>query len=199
MYDALKRVLKFLGIFFIILTLLCLVYLFKHLDILNNPHALADALRGHLFLGSIIFLLLQIIQVLIPIIPGGVKTVVGFMAFGPILGFILNYVGIVIGSIILFLLIRRYGKPFILLFIEEKLFARYKRKLMSSTYEKVFALNMAPPISLADILVMVTGLSKMTFSVFSISFCFVSLFLSWLIAISGFTVGISLNFFVILL
>ena len=157
MYDALKRVIKFLGIFSIILTLLCLVYLFKHLDILNNPHALADVL------GSIIFLLLQIIQVVIPIIPGGVTTVVGFMAFGPILGFILNYVGIVIGSIILFLLTRRYGKPFILLFMEEKLFARYERKLTSSTYEKVFALNMASPISPADILVMVTGLSKMTF------------------------------------
>ena len=80
MYDTLKRVIKFLGIFSIILTLLCLVYLFKHLDILNNPHALADALRGHLFWGSIIFLLLQIIQVIIPIIPGGVTTVVGFMA-----------------------------------------------------------------------------------------------------------------------
>lgn len=160
MYDTLKRVIKFLGIFSIMLTLLCLVYLFKHLDILNNPHALADALRGHLFWGSIIFLLLQIIQV---IIPGGVTTVVGFMAFGPILGFILNYVGIVIGSIILFLLTRRYGKPFILLFMEEKLFARYERKLTSSTYEKVFALNMASPISPADILVMVTGLSKMTF------------------------------------
>lgn len=160
MYDTLKRVIKFLGIFSIMLTLLCLVYLFKHLDILNNPHALADALRGHLFWGSIIFLLLQIIQV---IIPGGVTTVVGFMAFGPILGFILNYVGIVIGSIILFLLTRRYGKSFILLFMEEKLFARYERKLTSSTYEKVFALNMASPISPADILVMVTGLSKMTF------------------------------------
>lgn len=163
MYDTLKRVIKFLGIFSIMLTLLCLVYLFKHLDILNNPHALADALRGYLFWGSIIFLLLQIIQVIIPIIPGGVTTVVGFMAFGPILGFILNYVGIVIGSIILFLLTRRYGKPFILLFMEEKLFARYERKLTSSTYEKVFALNMASPISPADILVMVTGLSKMTF------------------------------------
>ena len=55
MYDTLKRVIKFLGIFSIMLTLLCLVYLFKHLDILNNPHALADALRGHLFWGSIIF------------------------------------------------------------------------------------------------------------------------------------------------
>ncbi len=159
MYDTLKRVIKFLGIFSIVLTVLCLVYLFKHLDILNNPHAL----RGHLFLGSIIFLMLQIIQVVIPIIPGGVTTVVGFMAFGPILGFILNYIGIVIGSVILFLLTRRYGKSFILLFMEEKLFARYERKLTSSTYEKVFALNMASPISPADILVMVTGLSKMTF------------------------------------
>ena len=55
MYDALKRVIKFLGIFSIILTLLCLVYLFKHLDILNNPHALADALRGHLFLKALFF------------------------------------------------------------------------------------------------------------------------------------------------
>ena len=60
MYDTLKKVIKFLGIFSIILTVACLVYLFKHLDILNNPHALADALRGHLFLGSFIFILLQI-------------------------------------------------------------------------------------------------------------------------------------------
>ncbi len=166
MYDTLKKVIKFLGIFSIILTVGCLVYLFKHLDILNNPHALADALRGHLFSGSLIFILLQIVQVVIPIIPGGVTTVVGFMAFGPILGFVLNYIGINIGSIILFLLTRRYGKPFILLFMDEKLFARYERKLTSSTYEKVFALNMLSPISPADILVMVTGLSKMSFKRF---------------------------------
>ena len=86
------------------------------------------------------------------------------MAFGPILGFILNYVGIVIGSIILFLLTRRYGKPFIMLFIDEQTYAKYEEKLASSTYETVFALNMASPISPADILVMITGLSKMSFN-----------------------------------
>ena len=153
MYDTLKKLVKFLGIFSIALTVLFLVYLFKNMDILNNPDALTRALKGHLILGSIGFLLLQIIQVVIPIIPGGVTTVVGFMAFGPILGFILNYVGIVIGSIILFLLTRRYGKPFILLFVDEKSFKHYEQKLASSTYETVFALNMASPISPADILV----------------------------------------------
>ena len=166
MYDTLKKLFKFLGIFSIALTVLFLVYLFKNMDILNNPDALTRALKGHLILGSIGFLLLQIIQVVIPIIPGGVTTVVGFMAFGPILGFILNYVGIVIGSIILFLLTRRYGKPFILLFVDEKSFKHYEQKLASSTYETVFALNMASPISPADILVMVTGLSRMSFKRF---------------------------------
>lgn len=166
MYDTLKELVKFLGIFSIALTVLFLVYLFKNMDILNTPDALTRALKGHLILGSIGFLLLQIIQVVIPIIPGGVTTVVGFMAFGPILGFILNYVGIVIGSIILFLLTRRYGKPFILLFVDEKSFKHYEQKLASSTYETVFALNMASPISPADILVMVTGLSRMSFKRF---------------------------------
>lgn len=166
MYETLKKLVQFLGIFSIALTVLFLVYLFKNMDILNNPDALTRALKGHLILGSIGFLLLQIIQVVIPIIPGGVTTVVGFMAFGPILGFILNYVGIVIGSIILFLLTRRYGKPFILLFVDEKSFKHYEQKLASSTYETVFALNMASPISPADILVMVTGLSRMSFKRF---------------------------------
>lgn len=166
MYETLKKLVQFLGIFSIALTVLFLVYLFKHMDILNDPDALTRALKGHLIIGSIGFLLLQIIQVVIPIIPGGVTTVVGFMAFGPILGFILNYVGIVIGSIILFLLTRRYGKPFILLFVDEKSFKHYEQKLASSTYETVFVLNMASPISPADILVMVTGLSRMSFKRF---------------------------------
>ena len=98
MYDTLKKLVKFLGIFSIALTVLFLVYLFKNMDILNDPDALTRALKGHLIIGSIGFLLLQIIQVVIPIIPGGVTTVVGFMAFGPILGFILNYVGIGLGA-----------------------------------------------------------------------------------------------------
>ena len=63
MYGALKKLVKFLGIFSIVLTVLFLVYLFKNLDILNDPDALTRALKGHLILGSFAFLLLQIIQV----------------------------------------------------------------------------------------------------------------------------------------
>ena len=165
MYKFFQKVIQVLSVLVLIGTAIFLFWLYK-IGILNNQNALSNLLQNQGVYGSLTFIGLQIIQVVIPIIPGGVTTVVGFMAFGPILGFILNYVGIVIGSIILFLLTRRYGKPFILLFVDEKSFKHYEQKLASSTYETVFALNMASPISPADILVMVTGLSRMSFKRF---------------------------------
>ncbi|MGT2735673.1 VTT domain-containing protein [Streptococcus orisratti] len=166
MYELGRKVVKFFSIFSILLTIAFLVYLVRGLDILHNPNAFAHSLRNHLLVGTLVFLLLQIIQVVIPIIPGGVTTVVGFMAFGPFLGFILNYVGIIIGSIILFALTRHFGKMFILLFIDDKAYNHYERKLFSPTYERFFILNMLSPISPADILVMITGLSKMSYRKF---------------------------------
>ncbi len=50
--------------------------------------------------GPVVFMLVQIIQVILPIIPGGVSNFAGVMLFGPILGFIYNYVRVVIKSFV---------------------------------------------------------------------------------------------------
>lgn len=165
-YEKLKKFFHVLGIISIILSIALIIYLIKGLDILNNPDALAQLIKEHLFLGTILFFIIQIIQVIIPIIPGGVTTVVGFIAFGPIVGFILNYVGIIIGSVILFTITRKYGRKFILLFTKEKQLNYYENKLSTPSYEYFFILNMLSPVSPADILVMVTGLTKMSYRKF---------------------------------
>ncbi|MBJ8349368.1 VTT domain-containing protein [Streptococcus zalophi] len=165
-YEKLKKFFHVLGIISIILSIGLVIYLVKGLDILNNPDALAQMIKEHLFWGSILFFIIQIVQVIIPIIPGGVTTVVGFIAFGPIVGFILNYIGIIIGSIILFTITRTYGRKFILLFTKEKQLNYYEEKLSSPTYEYFFILNMLSPVSPADVLVMVTGLTKMSYRKF---------------------------------
>lgn len=108
------------------------------------------------------FILVQIFQVVFPVIPGGVTTVAGFLIFNPVLAFIYNYLGIVIGSIILFLLVRQYGRRFILLFIDEKTFYKYEAKLDTQNYENFFILCMLSPVSPADIVVMITGLSRIS-------------------------------------
>ncbi|MEX2804512.1 VTT domain-containing protein [Streptococcus sp. H31] len=165
-YHTWQRIFKLIGWLSLFVTVAFLVYLFKGLNILNNPDALTKLLQERLLLGALLFFLLQIIQVVIPIIPGGVTTVVGFLAFGPVLGFILNYLGIVIGSVILFALTRHFGRKFIFLFVTEKQFHHYEKMLFTPTYEKFFILNMLSPVSPADIMVMVTGLTSMSYSRF---------------------------------
>ena len=91
-----------------------------------------------------------------------VELFAGFLIFGPIEGFIYNYIGIIIGSYLLFIIVKIYGRKFILLFVDEKTFYSYERKLETPGYEKLFILCMASPISPADIMVMITGLTNMS-------------------------------------
>ena len=53
-------------------------------------------------LAPLCFLLLQTIQVVIPVVPGGVSCIIGVAMFGPLYGFFLNYAGMVTGSVISF-------------------------------------------------------------------------------------------------
>lgn len=160
-YAFCQRLIQFLGILALLGTFVLVIW-FYHLGILNDSNALKDFVNQHRFCGPLVFILVQIFQVVFPVIPGGVTTVAGFLIFNPILAFIYNYLGIVIGSIILFLLVRQYGRRFILLFIDEKTFYKYEAKLDTQNYENFFILCMLSPISPADIVVMITGLSRIS-------------------------------------
>lgn len=165
-HSFLKKLFKILGGLSILLSVMLVVYLVRQLDIINNPKALAHLIKDHLLIGAICFFVLQIVQVVVPIIPGGMTTVVGFLAFGPILGFVLNVFGICIGSFILFKLVRTYGKPFILLFLSKEQLHFYEEKLSTKLFERFFILNMISPLAPADALIMITGLSQMTYKRF---------------------------------
>ncbi|WP_419348660.1 VTT domain-containing protein, partial [Acinetobacter baumannii] len=97
----------------------------SRLGLFNNTTALQAYLGHSVLIGPIIFITIQIIQVVIPVIPGGISTAAGVLVFGPLWGFIYNYVGIAIGSIFNFLLARQFGKPFILHVINEKTYDKY--------------------------------------------------------------------------
>ena len=56
------------------------------------------------------FILLQIVQVIIPILPGGISSVAGMLMFGNLQGLLYSYLGLIIGEFIGFLLVRYYGR-----------------------------------------------------------------------------------------
>lgn len=115
-----------------------------------------------------LFILLQIFQVIIPIIPGGASSALGIVAFGPIWGFVYNYAGLVIGSILAFLLVKKYGKTFILKVCDQKTYDKYIGWLdKGKKFDRFFAAAIFFPCAPDDILCMIAGLTSMTLKKFS--------------------------------
>lgn len=160
-YKFMQKLFKILGLLALVGTLFLALWAYR-LGILNDSNALKDLVMAYPFWGPVIFIVVQIFQIVFPVIPGGLTTIAGFLIFGPIEGFIYNYIGIIIGSYLLFIIVKIYGRKFILLFVDEKTFYSYERKLETPGYEKLFILCMASPISPADIMVMITGLTNMS-------------------------------------
>ena len=116
----------------------------------------------------LLFILLQIFQVIIPIIPGGASSALGIVAFGPIWGFVYNYAGLVIGSILAFLLVKRYGKTFILKVCDQKTYDKYIGWLdKGKKFDRFFVAAIFFPCAPDDILCMIAGLTSMTLKKFS--------------------------------
>lgn len=124
-------------------------------------------------LGPFIFILIQIIQVIIPILPGGISCAYGVLLFGPSYGFIYNYIGIVIGSIISFILSRQLGKSFIRKITPKAIYKKYINWLEKETwFDKVFALGILLPGVPDDFLCMLAGITKMKLRKFIIILVF---------------------------
>ncbi|HFI0596361.1 TPA: TVP38/TMEM64 family protein, partial [Streptococcus suis] len=80
MYKFFQKTIQVLSIFVLIGTAIFLFWLYK-IGILNDQNALSNLLQNQGVYGSLTFIGLQITQVVFPIIPGGVTTVVGFLVF----------------------------------------------------------------------------------------------------------------------
>ncbi|HGF8002018.1 MAG: TVP38/TMEM64 family membrane protein [Enterococcus faecium] len=159
---ASRKLINFISIIGLGLSIALTIY-FINLGVFKDLNALRGLVGDSIILGPVIFIFIQILQVVIPIIPGGISTAAGVLIFGPYAGFIYNYVGICIGSIIIFLLGRRYGKPFILSMISDKTYNKYIGWLDNQNrFEKLFALAIFLPVAPDDVLCLMAGLTNIS-------------------------------------
>ena len=159
---ASRKLINFISIIGLGLSIALTIY-FINLGVFKDLNALRGLVGDSSILGPVIFIFIQILQVVIPIIPGGISTAAGVLIFGPYAGFIYNYVGICIGSIIIFLLGRRYGKPFILSMISDKTYNKYIGWLDNQNrFEKLFALAIFLPVAPDDALCLMAGLTNIS-------------------------------------
>jgi uncharacterized membrane protein YdjX (TVP38/TMEM64 family) len=118
--------------------------------------------------GPVVFILFQAVQVVIPILPGGLGCLGGVVLFGVWKGFWYNYIGICLGSNLAFLIAKYYGKPILFHMFNEKMIAKYEKWTSSeSHFAKWFAVAIFFPIAPDDFLCYLAGTTEMSMKRFN--------------------------------
>lgn len=163
-----KTIINVLSILGLVGTIAFIVYGFKS-GIFTSEETMKQFLQSIGVMGHIVFILIQIIQVVFPVVPCAAGCAVGVMVFGPYLGFVYNYIGICIGSIIAFLIARRYGMTLIRAIFSEKLINKYIGWLESGKkYEKFFAIAIFLPVAPDDFLCYLSGITSISLKKFTV-------------------------------
>lgn len=113
--------------------------------------------------GIVLFVLFQAVQVVVPVLPGGLGCLAGVLLFGPLWGFVYNYVGICAGSLAAFAVARTCGKPLLSMLFSEKTIAKYSRWTEEKDrFARLFALAIFFPVAPDDFLCYLAGTTNMS-------------------------------------
>lgn len=113
--------------------------------------------------GVLLFILFQAVQVVVPVLPGGLGCLAGVLLFGPWWGFVYNYVGICLGSMVVFAVARTCGKPLLTMLFPPKLIEKYSRWAEEKDrFARLFALAIFFPVAPDDFLCYLAGTTEMT-------------------------------------
>lgn len=159
------KIISALGI--IALAALC-IYAWRA-GLFASQERLQDYISSLGWAGPLIFMALQVAQVVIAVLPAAVGYLAGVVLFGPLMGFIYSYIGICAGSILAFVIGRKFGRKLIQHLFSPEQIARYDTWTQGhKRFIKLFALVIFLPIAPDDLLCYLAGTTKMRFSVFLI-------------------------------
>lgn len=113
--------------------------------------------------GALLFTVFQAVQVVVPVLPGGLGCLVGVILFGPVWGFVYNYVGICAGSLMAFAVARNCGRPLLELLFSERTIEKYSRWAEEGDrFSRLFALAIFLPVAPDDFLCYLAGTTEMS-------------------------------------
>ena len=172
--EELQKNNNYFKIFTHIMTILitALIILFIIYGIKQGFFSSDDALTAYIkkagILAPLLFIFIQILQVIFPVVPGGASCLAGVLAFGPILGFLYNYIGLCIGSLFAFFISRKFGTKIIHKLFQEKTINKYLTYIHQKKFDKIFLLGIFLPGAPDDLLCYIAGITDMTLKKFTL-------------------------------
>ncbi len=139
-------------------------FILKHFK-LNNIETLRE-ICSNSFLGYFVFILLQIIQVVFLPVSGIIFTIPAIIIFGSVKGFLVSYIGLILGSIAMFFIGRFGGIKLLKLLIGEEKAKKCAKMLGKGKF--LFPILMIVGLFPDDLLIASAGVSNIKFSYFFI-------------------------------
>ena len=126
-----------------------------------------DSLRSYVasfgIWAPIILTLIQMMQVILPVLPGFMGCIVGAALFGAAGGFWINYIGISAGSIVAYWLAKCFGFQLVNKMLSLKKYDSYIERInRSKSYPTVLFLSILLPLAPDDFLCYFSGLINMS-------------------------------------
>ena len=130
--------------------------------VLTSQERMEALVRSCGAVGIVLFVLFQAVQVVVPVLPGGLGCLAGVLLFGPLWGFVYNYVGICAGSLAAFAVARHCGRPLLNMLFSQKVIAKYSQWTEEKNrFARLFALAIFFPVAPDDFLCYLAGTTSM--------------------------------------
>ena len=115
-----KLVLSLFIVFILAAAALAFIYKDQLKLAYTSPETVKQYATGFGAFAPVIFILSYVVQALVPFIPSSILTMSGGYVFGILFGTVYSLIGVAIGSIIVFLIARKLGRPFFMKIISKK-------------------------------------------------------------------------------
>lgn len=163
--SPLKIIIHIFTVLFTIAIILFIIYGIKE-GIFSSNKNMVFYIKKMGIIAPLLFILIQTIQVIFPVIPGGASCLAGVIAFGPIEGFVYNYIGLCLGSVIAFLFSRKYGVKLIQKLFKQETIDKYMGYIKEHKFDKIFFWGIFLPGAPDDLLCYIAGITNMRLKTF---------------------------------
>lgn len=134
---------------------------------INSIEKLRKIVESGGMFSFVVFVIFQILQTTILQIPAIFVTIAGTLVFGRWITFILSFIAVMIGSVIMFWIGRKAGRRFLNWFTGKEEADKWIKRMSHGKY--LFFLMMLFPMFPDDILCVIAGLTNMSFSYFLVT------------------------------
>lgn len=113
--------------------------------------------------GYLAIILMVAVQIILAVIPAGPFQLAAGFAYGNVTGVILNLIGCAIGSGIVFLLVRKFGKRIIKWFVNDSEMDKLEKVINSPRWKWILTIIFLVPGTPKDVIGYFAGLTKIKF------------------------------------